>query len=92
MATLIMGTNVVKLAGDGLSSEVVLYALRKVTAGDTIDLSVDFNPPIAAALIGTAGAAAGTSAVVTTFAGNVLTIPAGPSNSAGVMVVWGVHA
>ena len=92
MATLVMGTNVVQFASSGNSIRVVWYNLRKVTAGDLIDLSVDFNPPLAACLLGTIGAASGASALISTFAGNVLTIPAGPSNSGGEMFVIGVHA
>jgi hypothetical protein len=91
MAALTLGINAVQVSSDGMAERVTLYALRKVTAGDTLDLSTDFNPPIAACLIGTAGAAAGASALAT-MSGNSITIPAGPSNSAGFLLVYGVHA
>jgi hypothetical protein len=85
------GANVIRIFGEGTSEYIAMFALRKVSAGDTYDLSAEFNPPLAGALLGTAGASAGASAVAT-FAGNVVTIPTGPSNSAGVLVVFGVHA
>lgn len=92
MAVLVLGTNAVAVYNDGQAGRTTLYALRHVAAGDTIDLSADFNPPICGALIGVAGAAAGGSVVMAAPAGNVITIPAGPSNSAGLLLVFGVHA
>jgi hypothetical protein len=86
------GANVSMVWSDGLAERVAMYALRKVTAGDTYDLSNDFNPPICATIVGTAGAAAGACAVMAAPSGNVVTIPTGPSSSGGFMMVWGVHA
>jgi len=73
----------------GDSERTVLYALRRVTAGDTADLSTDFNPPLRGALVGTTLAGA---VVVASIAANTVTIPAGPSNDAGYLLVYGVHA
>lgn len=89
MATLTPGLNFVKVHDDGDSERIVLYALRRVTAGDTADLSADFNPPIRASLVGTTLAGVAT---VVTFASNTITIPAGPANDAGYLLVYGVHA
>jgi hypothetical protein len=83
------GANVVQQWSNGEAERVTLYALRHVTAGDTFDLSSDFNPPTGGTIIGTVGAAAG---AVASLAGNVVTIPTGPSNSGGYLLVFGVHA
>ena len=91
MAALVWGTNAVAVYGEGTSEYLALVALRKVTAGDTLDLSPLFSNALAAAMIGTVGTASG-SAVVATVASNSVTIPAGPSSSGGVLLVWGVHA
>jgi hypothetical protein len=90
MAVLSVGLNgnVVRVWGDGLAELTALYALRKVTAGDTIDLSPDFNPPLRAVLLGTT--LVGTASV-TSFSGNVLTMPGG-NNDAAYLLVFGVHA
>jgi hypothetical protein len=45
-----------------------------------------------ASIMGTAGAASGAAGVISTITGNVITIPAGPSNSAGFLLVFGVHS
>jgi len=89
MAALTAGVNFVKVHDNGESERTMLYALRRITAADTMDLSADFNPPLRGALVGTtlAGAVA-----VSTITGNVITIPAGPSNDAGYLLVYGVHA
>jgi hypothetical protein len=89
MAALVLGLNAIKVHDDGDSERIVLYAMRNITAADTIDLSGDFNPPLRAALVGTTLAGA---VLVSTFAGNVLTIPAGPNKDAAYMLVYGVHA
>jgi hypothetical protein len=75
-----------------VAERVALYAMRKMTAGDTLDLSADFNPPIVASIMGAAGAASGQAGVISGLTGNVITIPAGPNNSAGYLLVFGVHA
>jgi hypothetical protein len=90
VAALVVGSggDVVRVWGDGLSEYTALYALRKVSTNDTIDLSSDFDPPLRAVILGTTLAGA---AVVTTFNGNVLTLPGG-NNDAAYLLVFGVHA
>jgi hypothetical protein len=80
---------VVKVYGSGDADRVVLYALRKVTSADTIDLSADFSSPKQAFIMG--ATVIGTAAV-STITGTVLTLPAGLSNDAGWMLVWGASA
>ena len=82
------GTNVVKVYTDGVSDRVVLYALRKVTTGDTYDLSSDFLVPKQAVMLGTTVNGSATS----TIAGTVVTMPAGLSNDAAMLLAWGVSA
>jgi hypothetical protein len=88
MSVLALGINVVRVWGDGQSEHTALYALRNVSAGDTIDLTDDFNPPLRAVLLGTT--LAGTASV-TNFSGNALTIPGG-NHDAAYLLVFGVHA
>lgn len=71
---------------DGRSARVALYALLNVSTGDTADLSALFFEVKRAVILGTT--LQGT-AVVTTIAGTVVTIPAG-SNDAGVLLAYGV--
>jgi hypothetical protein len=91
MAALVWGTNAIVVYGEGTSEYLALIALRKVSAGDTLDLTTYFSNALAATMVGTAGPAAGASATATITA-NSVTIPAGPSSSAGAMLVFGVHA
>jgi hypothetical protein len=80
--------NCVQVWSDGQAERTALYALRNVTAGDTLDLSNDFNPPLRAVLLGTT--LVGTASV-TSFAGNVLNMPGGNHDGA-YLLVFGVHA
>jgi len=84
--------SVFKVFADGDSDRVVLYALRKVSAGDTVDTGpsglTDFSAPKQAFAMGTT--VAGTASVA--IAGTVLTMPAGLANDAGYMLVWGASA
>jgi hypothetical protein len=89
MAVLVMGLNAIKVHDVGDSERVCLYALRNITAADTLDMSPDFNPPRLAALVGTTLVGA---VVVSTITGNVLTVPAGPNKDAAYLLVFGVHA
>ena len=92
MAVLTLNANAVAVWSDGMAERITLYAIRHMSAADTLDLSADFNPPIVASIMGTAGAAAGAAGVIATISGNSITIPAGPSNSGGFLLVFGVHA
>ncbi len=68
--------NCLRVWADGLSDRVALYALRKVTTADTIDLAADFLITKQAIMIGT----------------TVVTMPAGLSNDAAYLLVWGASA
>jgi hypothetical protein len=86
--SVLTASNVVKIWSEGQSDRAVLYALRKVTTADTMDLSADFLVAKQAAALGTT--VAGTAACV--VAGTVVTMPAGLVNDAGWLLVWGVSA
>ncbi len=79
--------NVVKIWDEGQSDRTALYALRKVSAGDTIDLAADFATVTRGVVLGTTVSVA----LATSQAGTVVTIPAGPSSDAGWMLAWGSH-
>ncbi len=85
-------TNCFKVFADGDADRVVLYALRKVSTGDTIDVGPgalgDFLAPKAAAVIG-ATVTLIASCVIT---GTVVTIPLSMTNDAGWLLVWGASA
>jgi len=87
MATL-TGTNIVKAYSDGTADRLCLYAMRKVTTGDTVDLAADFSSPKQAIVLGVTTQMAFTAAI----SGTVLTIPAGLAGDAGWMMVWGSSA
>lgn len=87
MATL-TGSNIVKTFSDGTADRLCLYAMRKVTTGDTYDLAADFSSPKQAIVLGTTTLMAFTAAL----SGTVATIPAGLSADAGWMMVWGSSA
>jgi hypothetical protein len=90
VAVLALGTSgdVVRVWGDGQAEFTALYALRRVSAGDTVDLTPDFDPPLRGALVGVTVA----GVVQATLSGNVLTIPGGVTNDAAYLLVFGVHA
>jgi hypothetical protein len=81
-------SNVVQVYASGVSDRVVLYALRKVTTGDTYDLSPDFSVPKQSIMLGTTVNGSATASV----SGTVVTMPAGLSNDAAMLLVWGVSA
>jgi hypothetical protein len=82
-------TNVVKVFENGLSDRIVLYALRKISTGDTFDTSPDFLVARQAIAVGTT--VVGQSAVVIS-GGTVVTMPAGLASDAGYLLVWGVSS
>jgi hypothetical protein len=88
-AALVPGVQFVKMYDSGDSDRIVLYALRKVTAGDTADLSGEFNPPLRGSMVGTT---LNGVATLVTFTGNTVTIPVGPLSDAGYLLVYGVHS
>jgi len=75
---------------DGFAERVVLIPFTKASAADTLDLSSLFSVIICACVIATAGTGAGT-AIVATFTGTSITVPSGPSNTAGFILVFGEH-
>ncbi len=81
-------SNVVRQWSEGESDRTALYALRKVTSADTIDLVADFMVVKQAAALGTT--VAGTAAC--TVSGSVVTMPAGLANDAGWLLAWGVSS
>ena len=80
------GVNVFKVWSDGMVDKVTLYAVKKVTTGDTFDLSGDYLSPRTAIMLGTT--VTGTAAC--TVAGTVVTMPAGLTNDGAYLLVWGV--
>lgn len=87
MATL-TGINIVRVYAEGVADRLCLYAMRKVTTGDTFDLVADFSVPKQAIVLGTTTQMAFTAGI----AGTVITIPAGLSADAGWLLVWGASA
>jgi hypothetical protein len=83
------GSQVVKAFSSGEADRCCLYALRKVTSADTVDLSADFSSPKQAFIMG--ATVIGTAAFIT-ITGTVLTIPAGLAADAGWLLVWGASA
>jgi len=79
---------VFKLFSDGDADRVALYALRKVTTGDTIDLTNDFMVCKQAAVV----AATAADSQAAACSGVSVTMPAGLANDAGYMIVWGASA
>lgn len=79
--------NVVPVFRNGLSDQVVLYALRDVTSADTYTLP-EFSSAKQAVVMGTTVA----GVEVASIQGNQVTIPAGLSGDAGYMLVWGASA
>ncbi len=81
-----------RVFSDGDSDRVALYALRKVTTGDTVDLGIsglnDFLAPKQATVLGTTVAGIASPGI----SGSVLTMPTGLANDAGYMLVWGASA
>lgn len=73
---------------DGKCALTVLYALKNVTATDTVDLAGQFKVVKRAGLLSLTSS---TVAAVATITGNtVLTIPAGPANDGVWLIAWGV--
>lgn len=73
---------------DGQSERTALYALRNVNTGDTVELADQFSVVKRAVILGTTLAG---SAVVSTIATSVVTIPGGSSDAA-YLLVFGVAA
>lgn len=85
---LLDSTHCAEVWADGQADKASLYALRNVTAADTIDLSVQFSVIKRALVMGTTSSGAAPA----TFAGTIVTIPSGLNADAGYMLVWGASA
>lgn len=84
------GANVIPVYTAGQADQVALYALKDVTADDTIDLATIGNN--ASFQVIERGVVMGVSAFVelaAAFAGTVVTMPGGLSHSSGYLLVWG---
>jgi hypothetical protein len=83
-------TNVTAMWANDAADKCALYAIKGMSAADTIDFGASnigaFKAIKFAVIIGTTFAGAATCTVATT----VVTVPAGPSLDAGYMLVWGV--
>ncbi|MGW7066304.1 hypothetical protein ACWGII_26185 [Streptomyces sp. NPDC054855] len=71
---------------NGESDRVALYALRDITAGDTIDVIQQFTVVKRATIMGTTVAAAAGASVSNT----TVTVPAGANRDGAYLLVYGV--
>jgi hypothetical protein len=76
---------VVKVWSEGSADRVVLYAIRNVTTGDTMDVVNEFTLLKRAVILGTTVAGAQAATVATT----IVTIPSGVAGDAGYILAWG---
>jgi len=74
---------------DGVCSRFGLFALKNVDAADTVDVSGYFKVVKRAGIVSDTGT---TIAAISTIAGTVLTIPAGPLDDGLWLIVVGVAA
>lgn len=73
----------------GVADLVALFAMRKVSAGDTIDIATIAG---AGFQLVKSGVVLGVSAFVeiaATFTGTVVTMPSGLTNDSAYLLVWG---
>lgn len=86
MATL-TSSNCTLVYTDGKADLVALFALRKVSAGDTVDVATLSNFQLV-----NRGVVLGVSAfaeIAATFTGTVVTMPSGLASDSGYLLVWG---
>ncbi len=88
MAVLTSPKNVNPVYVEGKADTVALFALKNVTALDTIDLAAWFQVINRVAVVGLVSFVE----IAATWAGTVVTIPAGLSADAGYMLAWGSGA
>lgn len=72
---------------DGSCDRTALFALKGVTAGDTVDVAANFRVVKRAGIVSVTGT---TIAVAAVSANTVLTVPAGPAADAVWLLVVGV--
>jgi hypothetical protein len=85
MATLAIPRNVELLHSSGKPDVVCLFALKNVTAADTVDLSSYFQIINRAVVIGVVSFVE----IAAVWTGTVLTMPAGLAADAGFLLAWG---
>lgn len=73
---------------DGVCGRTGLYAVKNVTAGDTMDIGTHFKAVKRAGLVSDTG----TTIASVSASGTVLTVPSGPSADAVWVIVVGVAA
>ena len=74
---------------EGACGKTAFYALKNVTAADTVDVATHFRVVKRAGIVSDTGT---TIAAIATITGTVLTIPAGPASDGVWLVVVGVAA
>jgi hypothetical protein len=88
MAVLVTPKNVSPLYTQGDPDMVGLFALKNVTAADTVDLSQWFQVINRAAVIGIISFVE----IAASFTGTVVTMPGGLSADTGFLMAWGARA
>lgn len=66
-----------------------LYSLRNVTTGDTIDVTTLSSPTFQVIKRGVVLGVSDFVEIAATFAGTVVTMPAGLNASSGYLLLWG---
>jgi hypothetical protein len=87
MAVLTPGDQFALAFKDGNCERTALYALKGVTAGDTVDVAAEFRVVKRGGIVSATGTTIG---AVTQATGTVLTIPAGPAADGVWLLVVGV--
>jgi hypothetical protein len=85
MAVLAAG-QVSQLWSDGQAEHLALFTVKKVSTGDTIDLSAQFRVLLQVVFMGATVAGIATA----TFAGTTVTAPTGLTTAGAYMLVQGV--
>ena len=83
-------TQVIPAFLNGNADLIGLYSLRNVTTGDTVDIaslgtSPNFQEIKRAVIIGVSDFVE----IAATFAGTIVTMPAGLTKSSGYLLIWG---
>lgn len=83
-------TQVIPAFLQGQADLVGLYSLRNVSTGDTVDLaSLGTSPSFQVIKRGVVLGVSDFVEIAATFAGTVVTMPAGLNASSGYLLVWG---
>lgn len=84
---LLASDQVVMAYVDGVCGRTVLFSLKNVDAADTVDVGTHFKVVKRAGIVSDTGT---TIAAISTIAGTILTIPAGPVDDGVWLLVVGV--